>query len=214
LIDLLIERISQDELDACFVTGEAQEFGLVGCDEEVDYLYLLRFSFGIALNVCTGRENLDILKKCSYDGARTCVATGGCAGDENINVHTGSYKAGDADDLVHLDRGRSHPLGNRSGESSSRAGSRKAALLDGFTQVKIGDDSPTYDVFASKNCAFRDGTCDLYCGEIGVAKNRSELDVRGGRYDTGGGLLSASQTAPNQAKDQVTASGGYDECNQ
>ena len=129
-------------------------------------------------------------------------------------MHARSYKSGDADDIIHLNGGRSHSLRNRSGQAASRAGRCKTAFLNGFTDVKIGDNASTYGVFTPKNSAFRHGARDFYRGEVGVAKNSTKLDVSGGRYDTGGGLLGAAQAAPNQAKDQVAASGGYDECNQ
>jgi len=133
-----IERIAQNKLNVRLTAGEAQHLRLFRTDQQVHDLDLLRLSFGVLLNIGTGRQNLDILQKrlhsCSFAGIGSSRSV---TGDQHIHSHSRSYESGHTHNVIDLDGRGSHALRDRRGETAAGTNRGKPAVEHGLPQVKV-----------------------------------------------------------------------------
>src|SRR5277367_5803174 len=205
---VVVERISQDELDVGFIACQTERLSLIRSNEQIDYLNLLRFSFRVSLYIGAGGEDFDVLEQGLHSRSLgRIVDSGRVSGDEHINVHSWGDESSHADHLIDLDCGSSHSSGDGGGESPAGTGRGESVFKDRLTKVEIGDHAPAYCIFRFDNGTLGQSPDDVDSREIGIAQDASELDVARGGDDPCGCHMGSGDSVADQTEDDVAASG-------
>ena len=58
-----VQWIAQNQLNSCLISGEAEDFSLVGRYQQINDLCLLGLAFSVFFDIGAGGKNLDILQQ-------------------------------------------------------------------------------------------------------------------------------------------------------
>src|SRR6185312_8309849 len=97
-----IERVSQDKLDFSLIARQAENLGLIGGNQEIHDLRLLRLSVGTLFDLLAGGQDFNILEHGSGENPFRARRRTRIAGDDYVDAHPRDDKTRQTDYLINL----------------------------------------------------------------------------------------------------------------
>lgn len=202
-----IEGVPQKQLEFGLGDDEAEHFGLLGIDEEVDDLNGGRLPVGVGFDILSGGEDFDVLEQGSGADAievRGAVLTGFFAEGDDIDAHARQDEAGDTDDIIDLDGDGTHTIGDFGSESGAAAFGAEAGLGEEFALDHGLKDGAVEELFLGLDGGFGQRGAPLLGAEVVLRERDAEGEIAGGDKDGGTAGTGTGETAGEQFIDRAT----------